>query len=132
MGDLAVLARRADFLRVAGSGRKWAAPGMVMQACPQAGQGAAAAAEGASVGASPSLRVGFTASKKVGGAVVRNRARRRLRALAREVLLTEATPGYDYVLIARAETATRDYAALRADMRVALKRLKLLQAKAAA
>ena len=82
--------------------------------------------------ATPSLRVGFTASKKVGGAVVRNRARRRLRALAREVLLPEAAPGYDYVLIARAETATREYTALRADMRVALKRLKLLQAKAAA
>lgn len=128
MGDLAVLARRADFVRVAGSGRKWAAPGMVMQAA----RAPLPPAEGESVSATPSLRVGFTASKKVGGAVVRNRARRRLRAVAREVLLTEATPGYDYVLIARAETATRDYAALRADLRVALKRLKLLQAKAAA
>ena len=76
------------------------------------------------------LRVGFTASKKVGGAVVRNLARRRLRALAREVLVREAVPGYDYVLIARAGTATRDYAQLRGDMRFALKRLKLLQARA--
>ena len=76
MGDLAILARRADFLRVAGSGRKWAATGMVMQACPIPGR---AAAKGESVSATPSLRVGFTASKKVGGAVVRNRARRRLR-----------------------------------------------------
>ena len=78
---------------------------------------------------SAALRVGFTASKKVGGAVVRNRARRRLRALAREVLVREAAPGYDYVLIARAETATRDYTQLRGDMRFALKRLKLLQAR---
>jgi ribonuclease P protein component len=62
----------------------------------------------------------------VGGAVVRNRARRRLRALAREVLLREAQPGYDYVLIARAETATRDYADLAKDVRFALKRLRLL------
>ncbi len=75
----------------------------------------------------PTIRVGYTASKKVGGAVVRNRARRRLRALAREVLAVEAVPGYDYVLIARAETATRDYAALRGDMRFALKRLRLLR-----
>jgi ribonuclease P protein component len=72
------------------------------------------------------MRVGFTASKKVGGAVVRTRARRRLRALAREVLLREAAPGYDYVLIARPETATRDYALLRDDLRYALKRLRLL------
>ena len=78
------------------------------------------------------IRVGFTASKKVGGAVVRNRARRRLRALAREVLSNEAAPGYDYVLIARAETATRDYAALRNDMRFALKRLRLLERSEAA
>ncbi len=124
MGDLEVLARRADFLRVAGSGKKWAAAGMVVQACPNP---ALRAAKGESVTATPSLRVGFTASKKVGGAVVRNRARRRLRALARDVLAAEATPGYDYVLIARAETATRDFAALRGDMRFALKRLKLLQ-----
>jgi ribonuclease P protein component len=79
------------------------------------------------VSATPTIRVGYTASKKVGGAVVRNRARRRLRALAREVLAGEAAPGYDYVLIARAETATRDYADLRNDMRFALKRLRLRQ-----
>ena len=132
MGDLAVLARRADFLRVAGAGRKWAAPGMVVQACPRPGPGTAVLAEGASVSATPFLRVGFTASKKVGGAVLRNRARRRLRALAREVLFAEAASGFDYVLIARAETATRDYAALRDDMRTALKRLRLHRAKAAA
>jgi len=129
MGDLEVLARRADFLRVAGSGKKWAAAGMVVQACPMPGL---RAEKGASVSASPPLRVGFTASKKVGGAVVRNRARRRLKAIAREVLLREAAPGYDYVLIARAETATRDFQALRGDMRFALKRLKLLQAGTAA
>jgi ribonuclease P protein component len=78
------------------------------------------------------IGLGLTVTKKLGGAVVRNRARRRLRELAREVLVAEAAPGYDYVLIARAETATRDFAALRADMRAALKRLKLLQPKAAA
>jgi ribonuclease P protein component len=132
---LITLARRADFLRVAGQGAKWATAGLILQACPKSAPGGAAgpSPSGANVSATPTIRVGFTASKKVGGAVVRNRARRRLKALAREVLVHEAAPGYDYVLIARAETATRDYAALRKDMRFALKRLRLLdRAEAAA
>jgi ribonuclease P protein component len=126
---LSTLARRADFLRVAGQGRKWATAGLILQACPRSIPQDAPGPDtsGAKVSATPTIRVGFTASKKVGGAVVRNRARRRLRALAREVIAAEASPGYDYVLIARAETATRDYADLRNDMRFALKRLKLLQ-----
>ena len=125
---LTTLAQRADFLRVAGRGTKWATAGLVLQACPRSTEGASRSGQsGANVSEAPTIRVGFTASKKVGGAVVRNRARRRLRALAREVIASEAAPGYDYVLIARAETATRDYAALRNDMRFALKRLRLLQ-----
>jgi ribonuclease P protein component len=124
---LSTLARRADFLRIAGAGSKWATAGLVLQACPRP----AAPAErpdnaGATVIVStPPIRVGYTASKKVGGAVQRNRAKRRLRALAREVLAAEAAGGHDYVLIARAATVARDYAALRADMRFALKRLRL-------
>ena len=125
---LATLAKRADFLRVAGRGTKWATAGLVLQACPRSAGGASGPApSGANVSEAQAIRVGYTASKKVGGAVVRNRARRRLRALAREVIAQEAAAGYDYVLIARAETATRDYAALRADMRFALKRLRLLE-----
>jgi ribonuclease P protein component len=126
-GALSTLARRADFLRVAGKGTKWATAGLILQACarPAAGNGRD---NGASVNQSaPAIRVGFTASKKVGGAVVRNRARRRLRALAREVLVKEAVPAHDYVLIARPETATRDYALLREDVRHALRRLRLLR-----
>jgi ribonuclease P protein component len=66
-------------------------------------------------------RIGYTASKKVGGAVVRNRAKRRLRALAREVLAPAARPGWDYVLIARAgETVSRSFEALRRDLADAL------------
>ena len=67
------------------------------------------------------IRVGFTASKKVGNAVARNRAKRRLRALARDHLVPNATPGWDYVLIARPEiTASRDYSLLIDDVRKAL------------
>lgn len=117
------LARRADFLRVAGKGTKWATAGLILQACPR-GDDATKVNE-------PAMRVGFTASKKVGGAVVRNRARRRMRALAREVLVRDAAPGYDYVLIARPETATRGYAELRDDLRHALKRLRLARVPAA-
>ena len=129
MSALETLARRADFLRVAGSGAKWATAGLVLQACPRPRRASGEGEGEASVKTAPSLRIGFTASKKVGGAVVRNRARRRLRALAREILLTEAAPGYDYVVIARAETATRAYDQLRDDLRFALKRLKLLQVR---
>ena len=124
---LTTLAKRADFLRVAGRGTKWATAGLVLQACPRGAESAPGTSPtGANVNEAQAIRVGYTASKKVGGAVVRNRARRRLRALAREVIAAEAVPGYDYVLIARAETATRDYAALCGDMRFALKRLRLL------
>ena len=68
-------------------------------------------------------RIGYTASKKVGGAVVRNRAKRRLRALARETLAPAARPGWDYVLIAKAgETVSRPFDAMRHELAEALER----------
>lgn len=67
------------------------------------------------------VQVGFTASKKIGNAVKRNRAKRRLRALAREVMPGMALPGWDYVLVARpGVTVDRPYADLRADLTGAL------------
>ena len=65
-------------------------------------------------------RVGFTASRKVGNAVVRNRARRRLKALAEAILARQAKPDRDYVLIARHNTATLPFAALEAGLVQAL------------
>ncbi|MCW2247307.1 hypothetical protein M2352_002898 [Azospirillum fermentarium] len=71
------------------------------------------------------IRLGLTASRKVGNAVVRNRARRRLREAARLILPFHARPGHDLVLIARQETAVRPWADLIADLTAALKRLGL-------
>lgn len=107
------LTRRAEFLRAARTGRKWAMPGLVLQAVatPQP------------IRSETSARLGFTASRKVGGAVVRNRVKRRLRAAADLVIKDHAEAGYDYVLIGRAETAQRPFTALLQDLETALKRL---------
>jgi len=66
------------------------------------------------------IRVGFTATKKVGNAVIRNKAKRRLRACARAVLPRCGLAGHDYVLIARNSTVTRDFALLLDDVEKAL------------
>ena len=108
---LSRLKRRPEFLRVAGSGLKAAAPGLVLQA-RRRGRGGG-------------IRVGFTATRRVGGAVQRNRAKRRLRAAAAEVFPGAAAPDCDYVLIARRTTLDRPYTALIRDLTGALKRLDL-------
>ncbi|WP_443749798.1 ribonuclease P protein component [Asticcacaulis solisilvae] len=69
------------------------------------------------------MRVGFTATKKIGGAVVRNRAKRRLREAARALLPLHGLPGHDYVFVARATTVERDWAGLLDDVKAALIRL---------
>jgi ribonuclease P protein component len=71
----------------------------------------------------PAMRVGFTVTKKIGNAVVRNRMKRRLRALARELLPAGGVPGADHVLIGRAGGIERDFAALRAELAKALRRV---------
>ncbi len=91
------LRKRPEFLRVARARHSWVTPGLILQARRHK------AIEPQDIG------IGLTASKKVGSAVRRNRARRRLRALARELLPRAGTPGTDYVLIARAGTPGTDY-----------------------
>jgi ribonuclease P protein component len=110
---LARLKARADFLRVAASRRSAARPGLVLQAAPTP----------PSAQPGPAVRVGFTASRKVGDAVARNRAKRRLRAAAAEVLAHQGMPGTDYVLIARSGTLARPYAQLVADLEGALRQI---------
>src|ERR1700746_3669489 len=88
MGGLVTLKTRADFLRVAATRRRAVTLGLILQAARQP--------EG--LGRAPSVRVGFTASGKVGNAVTRNRAKRRLRGAAAAILSRAARPGTDYVL----------------------------------
>ena len=71
----------------------------------------------------PVVRVGFTATRKVGGAVVRNRAKRRLREAARALIPTHGAPGADYVLVARMGTVARPWDRLLDDVKSALTRL---------
>lgn len=80
----------------------------------------------------PAPRVGFTASRKVGGAVERNRARRRLRAAVELVMPLHAAPGNDYVVIARKGTLKLPFGELVADLERALRRLNAWRADAAA
>ncbi len=68
----------------------------------------------------PEIRAGFTATRKIGGAVVRNRAKRRLREAARQVLPLHGKPGRDYVFIARGGTTARPWSRLLDDMKSAL------------
>ena len=113
MPAVARLKRRPEFLTVAASRRRWVAPGFILQAARRP--------EDSELPLAP--RIGFTASRKVGIAVKRNRARRRLREAAGMVLPTRGTPGFDYVLVARGGTLTRDFAALVADLETALERV---------
>jgi len=117
MAELARLKRRPEFLRVAGSRRKWVMPGLILQAAP--------AAEPKAHAGETTARVGFTASRKVGIAVTRNRARRRLKAAVAALMPLHAAGGHDYVLVARAETVRRPYPQLLDDLETALKRLDL-------
>ena len=105
MRPLRTITARRDFLAAARA-RRASAPAFTLQARARGDGGPA--------------RTGFTCSKKVGGAVARNRAKRRLREAARLALAPLARPGWDYVLVGRPEvTAARPFEAMLAELRAA-------------
>ncbi len=111
---LEVIKNRSDFLRAARA-RRQGTKALMLQARKRA------ASEDVP---EDTIRIGYTCSKKVGNAVARNRAKRRMREVARLVLPIFGKPGWDYVLIGRRdETAARDFVALQNDVKYALRKI---------
>ena len=102
------MTRRADFV-AANSGLRVARPGFVLLTRANAGHG---------------CRFGITVTKKIGNAVVRNRMKRRLRVLARELLPAHGLGDTDHVIVGRQQGIERDFAALRSELRAALERTR--------
>src|SRR3954469_24847131 len=100
------LRKRADFL-AANGGKRTTTPGFILLVRDRKD-------------ADPSMRVGFTVTKKIGGAVVRNRMKRRFRALAREIMPEQGVPGADHVVIGRARGIEREFSLLRSEFVTAL------------
>ena len=113
-GPLFMIRARRDFLRAQSQGVKRVTPGFVLHIFVRRNAGLFVTAE---------PRAGFTASKKVGGAVQRNLAKRRMRALMRDIIAPEARQHYDYVIVARVQILTRAYTLLETDIKEALSRL---------
>ena len=109
---LARLLKRSEYLRVKQRGTSVAKPGLVIQAVL-----------GTNDSSVPYPRVGFTVSKRVGNAVKRNRARRRLKSIASDVLPKEGFQAWDYVFIGRLVTLDRPYDLLLEDARAALRKI---------
>jgi ribonuclease P protein component len=103
---MSVLTRRADFL-AANRGLRIARPGFVLLVNPNSAD---------------TIRYGITVTKRIGNAVVRNRMKRRFRALLRDMLPAQGLPGHDHVLIGREGGVERDFARLREELAMALTR----------
>lgn len=107
--SLTILKNRADFVRMNAKGDKWVSKGLVLQVLAN------------DLG---ETRVGYTVTKRIDkSAVKRNRIKRRLRAVAADILPAFAKESYNYVLIGRPMTATRPYEDLKEDLKWCLKRL---------
>jgi len=109
MPDFLKLKKRKDFVRIAKSGHSFPTHTIVLQ--------------GAANPQTPLPRIGYTTTKKIGGAVVRNRCRRRLRAAAALVFPQFAMNNADYVLIARYSTANADFSTICKDLKYGLKKI---------
>jgi ribonuclease P protein component len=107
---LVTIKKRADFV-AANSGLRATTPGFILLVRDRKDS-------------DPVMRVGFTVTKKIGGAVVRNRMKRRFRALAREALSANGIRGADHVMIGRAKGIERDFGLLRSELLGALEKLR--------
>src|SRR6476469_2053805 len=107
---LVTISKRADFL-AANGGLRTTTPGFILLVRDRKD-------------ADPAMRVGFTVTKKIGGAVIRNRMKRRFRALAREIVPAKGLSGADHVMIGRAQGIERDFELLRSELADALDRLR--------
>jgi ribonuclease P protein component len=107
---LIIMDKRRDFL-AANAGRRAATPGFVLLVHGRSDD-------------QPTRRLGITVTKKVGNAVVRNRIKRRFRALARDILPLAGIDGADHVMIGRLTALERDFTQLRADLEKALQRVR--------
>lgn len=108
------LKKRQEFKKISNFGKRWVTSAFILQCLPQSEE-------------SPfqKTRFGFTASRKIGGAVERNRARRRLKEVVR-LNMSHAQAHFDYVLIARDKALTLDFQKLERDFRWALKHIHAL------
>ncbi len=104
------LTKRPDYLAVAKTRRKWVTPSFIIQAKPDCQDGQMVA-------------IGFTASKKVGNAVKRNKARRRLKEAARSTITKHGQASWSYVFIARGAAISYPYEKILSDMKWALVKL---------
>ena len=107
---LTTINKRADFL-AANAGLRASTPGFVLLVRDRRDD-------------DPQMRVGFTVTKKIGGAVVRNRMKRRFRELARELVPSGGIAGADHIMIGRAKGVERAFSQLREELAAALDRLR--------
>jgi ribonuclease P protein component len=107
---LITIKKRSDFL-AANAGLRTTTPGFILLVRDRKDSDAM-------------MRVGFTVTKKIGGAVIRNRMKRRFRALAREVIPAKGVAGADHVMIGRAKGIEREFGLLRTELSQALDRLR--------
>ncbi len=110
MPTISVLKKRAEFVAIAKTGNSLATKGVVLQTLQRKCDSKH----------SDNYRIGFTVTRKVGNAVIRNRVKRRLREVAKEVMRTLAKDDYDYVIIGRKSTIERPFEALVKDLKYAM------------
>ena len=112
------LKKRSQYLKIASTRLKWVRPGLILQIRNHS-------LEEIRSRKLSDLRLGFTVSKKVGNAVARNRVKRRLKAVARVILMAKSPKNLDLVIIGRQNALKRPFSDLVTDLEIALKKIQL-------